>query len=64
VPSGRDRGARSSTRSRTARITVRISIRAKLAPMQRRGPPPKGMNVYGGRLLGRSDDHMACGGGV
>ena len=28
-------------------MTVLISIVAKLAPMQRRGPPPKGMSVYG-----------------
>jgi hypothetical protein len=41
--SGRALGARSSTRSSTVRRIARISIVAKLAPMQRRGPPPNGM---------------------
>ncbi len=39
----------------TVRMTVLISIMAKLAPMQRRSPPPNGMNVYGaGRSKNRS----------
>ena len=33
-------------RSAAARRTMRISSRAKLAPMQRRRPPPNGIQVY------------------
>ena len=41
--SGRGSGALSSVRSMIAPSTIRISYSAKLAPMQRRTPPPKGI---------------------
>ena len=43
--SGLGSGALSSARSRIARRTTRISYSAKAAPMQRRTPPPKGIQA-------------------
>lgn len=53
-------GARSSTRSSTVRRIVLISMSAKLAPMQRRGPPPNeapGERGRGGLLPGDQQRH-------
>src|SRR5205814_903906 len=44
--SGRGSVAASSVRARIRRVTTRISWRAKLAPRQRRVPPPNGIHVY------------------
>ncbi len=43
--SGFGSGALSSARSRIARSTTRISYSAKAAPMQRRTPPPNGIQA-------------------
>ena len=51
------RTACSSTCCRTVRRTAGNSIIAKLAPIQRRVPPPNGINVYGaGRSRKRSGE--------
>src|SRR5262249_10922007 len=44
IASGFSPTARRSVRSRTRRMTSRISISAKLAPRQRRTPPPNGIH--------------------
>src|SRR6266536_2972453 len=46
IGSGRDVAGRSSARCSTVRSTTRISNSAKAAPMQRRVPPPNGIQPY------------------
>ena len=43
--SGFGSGALRSARSTISRRTIRISYSAKAAPMQRRTPPPKGIQA-------------------